>query len=184
MQGYKGINGMRNIYLQFDFQVKNFISKLSDYPDDTSGIINSIYTEISRTVPEIKKDERLFKWLDLKIKRGFINYICSGKQPFWDYDELTRQQLELFEEYSRDTELFFAEPLLNILSENHQTLLKLSEFEKLSVETIAEKLGTGKESVQSELEEARNKFIELIRACSDYNCEKFEFGPDTIKTAV
>ncbi|MBN2348055.1 MAG: hypothetical protein JXJ22_04410 [Bacteroidales bacterium] len=178
------LQNMNNMFLLFDEKVSAYILKLSDQPENAEIIMQNIYAEIHEETYNIKEDERLINWLNTKIKRSFINFFCTEDLDFWDFDELTWQQLEIFDWQIPELNLYFIEPLLNTLPENYRILLKLIEYHELSVEKTGQILGQNKNTVLTDLGIARKKLIELFEACAAYNLQPVNFGPNTMKTAV
>jgi len=157
------------IYQAFGRQLRLFILKRVDDPDDAEDLLQEVFIKIHTHLDTVQDHSRLLPWL-YQVARNTVA----------DYHRSRRPLNELPETLTEDPEPLEAEPaarlaaglseMLACIPESYRQALEMAEIQGLKQSQVAERLGLSLSGAKSRVQRGRAMLRQAL-----FDCCHFEF---------
>jgi RNA polymerase sigma-70 factor (ECF subfamily) len=158
-----------SIWNEFSVQLDRFVRARVGDPDTARDLVQDVFLKLQRRIEQFRDPDKLKGWLFLVARNAIIDHYRTRKNAVElteslpaDWSEHANEEQELKSVFHR---------LLHRLPEPYREALVLTEFEGLTQEALAKRLGISLSGAKSRVQRGREQLKELLL---DY-CHR-EFG--------
>ena len=165
-------NAFAEIYQHFSSSLFNFIYRLMGDTEDASDILQDVFLKAYMNLPKTSGTLNLTAWLHRVASNACLNVLRHRRivhRTPWDstkYANITPASENDEPErhaVSEETRLQ-VKAVLNQMNERYRLCLILRDYQELSMEEIADLMGTSRATVKSLLFSARDQFREIYES--------------------
>jgi RNA polymerase sigma-70 factor (ECF subfamily) len=165
------IHPTEEIYDQFADQLRRFIRKRVPDDDTADDLLQEVFLRIHSRIESLRDGAKLQSWIYQITRNAIIDYYRSRKEPETLTESLSLQVVTDQPEAAQEL-LPSVRQFIDCLPEIYRQPLLLSEFEGLTQQEIANKLGLSLSGAKSRVQRARDRLKDLFLDCCHFELDR------------
>lgn len=159
-----------SIYNEFDARLRAFIRQRIADPDTAEDILQDVYIKIHSHIDSLRDTDKLQSWIYQITRNAIIDHYRRSRPG----DELP-DELALPEEEDADTASEFApsvRSMLGCLQQKYREALLLTEYQGLTQQEMAARLGLSLSGAKSRVQRAREQLKNALLDCCHFEFDR------------
>jgi RNA polymerase sigma-70 factor (ECF subfamily) len=159
------------IYQDFSGQLLRFIEQRVPEPDTAEDILQDVFLRIHNHVDSLRDDAKLQSWVYQIARNAIVDYYRGRRETTQLTEDLSLPVTFDLPDATQDL-IPSVRQLINCLPENYRQPLILSEYEGLTQQEIAERLGLSLSGAKSRVQRAREKIKDMFLDCCHFELDR------------
>jgi RNA polymerase sigma-70 factor (ECF subfamily) len=159
-----------NIWDEFSIPLKRYIKRRISNEQDADDILQTIFVKLLTNLSSLKDTNKLHSWVYTITRNAINDYYKSQKQLLNIDDYFDEIQMEENNDGTVNDEI--AEGLkcmIQCLPEKYKEAIILTEFQNLTQNELAERMGLSLSGAKSRVQRARKHLKEMMLSCCDFD---------------
>lgn len=158
-------------WLEFSDRLRRFIGARMPASTDPDDVLSEVFVKVHTRIDTLEDEGRLAPWL-FQITRNTITDHYRRKRP--DSRELSDIDIEVVEDEALGSESISGSVrhLIEKLPDKYRDALILTEFEGLTQQQLAERLGLSTSGAKSRVQRARSLLRDELLACCHFEFDR------------
>lgn len=163
------------IWVEFHANLLRFVTRRVRNPADAEDVVQRVFLQVHRALPQLRDAERLPAWLYQMTRRAIIDFYRTPahRREFvmGDAEDVSEDVDGTIAAVEPDEPTALSElstclrPLMSELAEVDQQALSLVEFDGVSQVEAARQLGVSVSGMKSRVQRARHRLRQAVDAC-------------------
>ncbi|MBA3426034.1 MAG: RNA polymerase sigma factor SigZ [Rubrobacteraceae bacterium] len=162
---------VEEVYERFDSDLKKFIVRNVRDTDTAEDILQDVYLKIHTRIGTLEDEEKIRAWV-YRIARNAITDHYRAKTPAAQLAEIPAGSSELAEEELEQQLSETVRGMLEGLPPDHRQALRLTEYEGLTQQELADRLGLSVSGAKSRVQRARTRLKTLLLDCCHFELDR------------
>ena len=162
------------IWQEFSDSLKGFILKRVQDEHVAEDILQGIFIKIHNNIDSLKDETRLQAWVYQIARNGIIDHYRHQKSadaPEGILDYMADEPVT-GEDVGSEVAALCLKPMVNRLSEKYRQAIILTEFEGLTQNKMAEKLGLSLSGAKSRVQRAKGNLKDMLLRCCHFEFDR------------
>jgi len=163
------------IWVEFHANLLRFVTRRVRNPADAEDVVQRVFLQVHRALPQLRDTERLPAWLYQMTRRAIIDFYrtpahrrelaMGDAEDVYDEGDGVVAAPEADEPTALSELSTCLRPLMSELAEVDQQALALVEFDGVSQVDAARQLGVSVSGMKSRVQRARHRLRQAVDAC-------------------
>jgi RNA polymerase sigma-70 factor (ECF subfamily) len=160
------------VYLDFSAQLERFIAQRVSDPDSADDILQDVFMRIHNQIDTLQDESKLRGWIYQITRNAIIDYYRRRKEMV----ELP-ETLSYFDEPEIEQDAFqellpSVGGMLGCLPEKYRRALVLTEYQGLTQQQAALRLGLSLSGTKSRVQRGRDQLKEMLLECCHFEFDR------------
>jgi RNA polymerase sigma-70 factor (ECF subfamily) len=159
---------VESIWTEFASKLRNFIrSRVGDHAA-AEDILQEVFLKVHRKLPTLRASERLEAWIWRITRNSIVDHFRREhpNEPLTNAVSSAADEQATLPDLTPCVRRFIAE-----LAPNHREALLLTEWQGLTQEKMARRLGISLSGAKSRVQRARNQLKEILLDCCRFELD-------------
>ncbi|CAN5122988.1 RNA polymerase sigma factor SigZ [soil metagenome] len=171
MEDEKTSIAVEQVYERFDSDLMKFIGRNVRDPDAAEDILQDVYLKIHTRIGTLEDEEKIRAWV-YRIARNAITDHYRAKTPVVQLVESPADPSDPAEEDLERQLSRTVQGMLEGLTPNHRQAIQLTEYEGLTQQELADRLGLSFSGAKSRVQRARIRLKTLLLDCCHFELDR------------
>lgn len=162
------------IWEEFSARLKGFIFKRIQNEYDVEDILQEIFFKIYINILNLKEKDKLNAWVYQIARNSITDYYRQKGKVVIDYMEAIEDEIDLsIAADNSGVALSCLKPMINDLPEIYKQAIVLTEFQGLTQQEMAKRLGLSLPGAKSRVQRAREKLKGMLLNCCRFEIDRY-----------
>lgn len=171
MEDEKTSVAVEQVYERFDSDLRRFIGRNVRDPDTVEDILQDVYLKIHTRIGTLEDEEKIRAWV-YRIARNAITDHYRAKIPVAQLVESPAESSDPAEEELERQLAGTVQGMLEGLPPDHRQAIQLTEYEGLTQQELADRLGLSFSGAKSRVQRARTRLKTLLLDCCHFELDR------------
>lgn len=164
---------IETVYHDFASQLDRFISRRVSDPDTAADILQDVFVRIHDRIDTLQDESKLQGWIYQIARNAIVDYYRQRKHTVELPDALSYVDEAEIETDASQELLPSIRGMLACLPEKYRQALLLTEYQGLTQEQAAARLGLSLSGAKSRVQRAREQLREMLLDCCHFEFDRF-----------
>ena len=161
---------LEHIWHEFAGKLGQFIRARVNDPATAEDILQDVFVKIQARLDQLKDPTRLQSWIYLIARNAVIDYYRTRKETV-EVPETLRAEQESEDGEIEDLKASFRRMIYN-LPEPYREAVVLTEFDGLTQQELANRLGISLSGAKSRVQRGRERLKEMLHECCTFEFDR------------